>query len=395
MLVYWFFFSQLVCGLPFADDRGRVSRSTSTLLLEGTRHLPTSLIAKRQDNDVYAPMVYDDYLNGGQLLWKYNLGIGTPIQQILVQVDTGSSDTWVLSDELCMSEPDCFGGYGFKPEDSETYELVDSGTFHIKYDDETAITGGDYFVDVVTFEAGFTIGVEMAVATDAIGNFSYGILGLGFDTDEEVATEGGEPYPSFLDDLVNSGNIDSALFSFYSDPIAPGSGGWILFGGIDNSEYSGDLAWLNMVPNADTGVYREYAITLDQWGLTSDPPKLLTSQNTDYVFVVDSGTSLTILPTDVYDAIISSLPFVVSDDTVPCDLPPGSVDYYFGEAKISVPFKFLALDIGFGDGTCYFGLQRVKPGHALLLGDTFMQNAYVAYDLDNKKIGLAQRNYGS
>jgi hypothetical protein len=123
--------------------------------------------------------------------------------------------------------------------------------------------------------------------------------------------------------------------------------------------------------------------------------------------VLDSGTTMTIIPGDLYSELANYFK-AVSNPTygtlVSCNIGSvnGSLDYGFGGSGgpiISVSFSELALPafddqgnpLTFEDGSaaCNFGLGPATHGEPILLGDTFLRSAYVVYDLDSQQIGIA------
>ena len=59
-------------------------------------------------------------------------------------------------------------------------------------------------------------GLQMAVATQTT-NVQLGIMGIGFDTFEAVAAQGGQPYLNVPDALVKQGLINTRAYSLYLD----------------------------------------------------------------------------------------------------------------------------------------------------------------------------------
>lgn len=129
--------------------------------------------------------------------------------------------------------------------------------------------------------------------------------------------------------------------------------------------------------------------------------------------ILDSGTTLTYLPADIANAVMTYVGAVLSDEfgpLVPCNLSSyaGTLDYTFGGVggpKISVGFNELVLPahltsntpLTFHDGSpaCRFGIRAANPGEQILLGDTFLRSAYVVYDLDAQQIAIAPTNFKS
>jgi len=115
-------------------------------------------------------------------------------------------------------------------------------------------------------------------------------------------------------------------------------------------------------------------ITLTSVGLTNEYGKqvTLTSDNFAIPVLLDTGTTYTYLPTDLWKELCDQVGAQVADRTgvpiVPCDIRTynGTVDYSFSGAVISVAINELVVDAfaydgtpaEFNDGTplCYFGV---------------------------------------
>lgn len=101
---------------------------------------------------------------------------------------------------------------------STSFSLISAGTFSIQYGTAGSNVTGDSFTDDVQIgDNPITIkGLQMAVATQAT-NVPLGIMGIGFDTFEAVAGQGGQPYLNLPDALVNEGLINTRAYSLYLD----------------------------------------------------------------------------------------------------------------------------------------------------------------------------------
>ena len=139
----------------------------------------------------------------------------------------------------------------------------------------------------------------------------------------------------------------------------------------------------------------------------------LTSNSFALPAVLDSGTTLTYVPPDLYQQVASFANVMTIDgmDFVECDSVQaykGTLDFGFagsGGPVISVPFSELCYPFTdsygnqalFSNGktACYFGLQPAPDNTQILFGDTFLRSAYVVYDLDNKEIAIAPTNFNS
>ena len=127
--------------------------------------------------------------------------------------------------------------------------------------------------------------------------------------------------------------------------------------------------------------------------------------------VLDSGTTFTVVPDNIFSMLFDYFGAVQDEDygnVVQCNIgeAQGSLDFGFGEGPIiAVPFSELAVPIydeqnnplTFQDGTaaCQLGVSPSPDGSSILLGDTFLRSAYVVYDLDSLQIGIAQTDFNS
>lgn len=126
--------------------------------------------------------------------------------------------------------------------------------------------------------------------------------------------------------------------------------------------------------------------------------------------ILDSGTPLAALPTDVFLAVvqhIEGLGYAVTNLTdvapvVDCALGQvsGSVNLGFADPStgasvtIAVPFSELAVPNPPQEGGCTFGIYEEFEGN-LIFGDPFMRSMYILYDLENSIIALAQSSFNT
>ena len=359
--------------------------------------------------------------------------VGTPAQTVTLHVDTGSSDLWLLSEtaDLCNSITlqqewgQCVDT--FDASKSSTFEVVGDGDFKITYVDETGASG-DYFTDNVSLGGGKTItGLQMGLARKSTSN--WGMLGIGMPGALSSATE----YPNIIDMMYNQKLISTKAYSLYLDDYSAESG-TILFGGLDTDKFHGTLLTMPIVGNNVTGevVYDHFTVPVTT--ITAVGPQQNTSlfsntasvSNEPLYVILDSGTSLTYLPSTVTNSLFKLLN--TYDDTssrgsgqilVDCDLRQKSgltISFQFNGPNgpvINVPATEFILDdlksyISSGaiavpsnlpwskDRVCRMGIM---PGDeqapTYLIGDTFLRSAYVVYDLTNHEIGMAQSNVDS
>lgn len=361
-------------------------------------------------------------LTNEEYFYYINITIGTPPQSFGVDLDTGSSDLWVISaldlDDCESSEPSSPDGYPgciwgtYNQNASSTYELVESGAFEIDYADGTGVSG-DFISDNVGFGGNVIVKNQIMGLANYTDNDQYGLMGVGFDTNEANASFGVTPYPSLLDNLKSQGLINVKAFSLWLDDLNSNTGS-ILFGGIDRSKYLGELIALPIQPDIYTDNFTSFTVSLTSVDFTDTTATFPLYSGDALPAVLDSGTSLTYLPDSVASAILSGIG-VAQDNTTglnfaPCSLNDTAGNLTFGFGGVGGPLITVSLAelVGYpyllDNGTtfqvdredaCVFGIMSTDEYgfNETILGDTFLRSAYVVYDLDNLVIAMANTNF--
>lgn len=240
-----------------------------------------------------------------------------------------------------------------------------------------------------------------------------GIMGLGYSNSEvNIFTGNGTQYPNLPLALVNAGLITTPAYSLWLDDLNSSQGN-ILFGGIDTAKYDGELQSLEVYPNQRRGNVTSFTVAFTSLSATSSTgTDTLTSEDFAHPAILDSGTTLTLLPNEIAAQVFAELGATVDPRLesvlVPCSLAnnTGTLNYGFGGPGgpvIKVPMSELVLPLTltsgnqpvFTDGTeaCQLGIQAAG-NLPTLFGDTFLRSAYVVYDLENNRVALAQTRTG-
>jgi Eukaryotic aspartyl protease len=109
--------------------------------------------------------------------------------------------------------------------------------------------------------------------------------------------------------------------------------------------------------------------------------KLYTGSGYSLDVILDSGTTLTYIPQDLFNAILADFPGAVLQSSgaysVPCSYATqsGSIDFGFGNAIINVPYsQFIWQPVA---GSCFLGVIPLSSSIDIpILGDTFLRGAY-------------------
>ncbi|KAI1771479.1 aspartic peptidase domain-containing protein [Hypoxylon cercidicola] len=338
---------------------------------------------------------------GAAYFAELSIGTGTD-QTVDVLLDTGSFELWVNPDcasttvgELCNS----FGRYD--PGQSSTAKSLNKN-FRIQYGQGNV--SGDYYQDDVYISEAKVEGQQFGVSTQS-SDVWFGILGLGRGEGNGIMD-----YPSVVDQLADQGYTDSKLFSLdLGGQPGPTTAvtGEIVFGGVDTNKYSGNLAKVPIDPSDP-----HYVVTLTS--LILDTPNSNTNLKPDFhasasnnndlpvPVIVDSGTTLSLLPEPIVSALAAGFPGAAPDGnggyTVPCALRSASAS----DSRVRFGFRGdndedVVITVRYGNfiwqaGTdeCVLG-ATYSPGVGLwILGDTFLRGAYVTFDQANNALYMAE-----
>ncbi|KAK0609625.1 putative aspartic-type endopeptidase opsB [Lasiodiplodia hormozganensis] len=345
-----------------------------------------------------------------QSLYQINVTVGTPGQRIGLQIDTGSSDVWFpYAGSTQCQEGGCESS--FDPEASSTFEDIGRNEFQIQYVDGTSITG-DYVRDVLAIGDTKIRNMTMAVARDA-DDTPEGIMGVGFVQDETLAQTDNQTYPNVPVQLLQQGFISSLAYSLWLNDLDSSTGN-VLFGGVDSDKYTGDLIGLPIQPDSQSGQITSFTVALGGVNVKSSGGNSVYSKSDlDVPAILDSGTTLTLLPDDVANDIINGVGARETRDygyVVNCNIGDtgASIEFSFGGSggpTISVGMDEMVLPLtdtegnparfrDSGEEACIFGIEPAGDA-PILLGDTFMRSAYVVYDLHNRQIALANTHFNA
>ncbi|KAI6223191.1 Peptidase A1 domain-containing protein [Aphelenchoides besseyi] len=334
---------------------------------------------------------FRDYIDN---FYVGNITLGTPPQSFQVQLDTGSSNLWVVDDScettICDGEENLFLGprwvkQKYHRDQSSTY-VQDGRNFSITYG--TGSATGKLAADTLNI-AGLTIKNQIfAAVSDIQEPFGYfpldGILGLGWP---KLSVD--QVTPPFQDVIKQ---LDKPLFTVWLDrhvkPSIGQAGGLITYGAIDTQNCDTPLTYAPITREA----YWQFAI--DSFSIDD----YANSQATDAIS--DTGTSFILAPYDDFDAIEkksnadydwSSGVYSLDCDTV--DQIPDLVFKVNGQ-ELRVSAKEYVIDLELGGGKCALAIDtNFDDDFGWLLGDPFIRANCQIYDVGGQQIGFAKAHH--
>lgn len=270
---------------------------------------------------------------------------------------------------------------------------------------DNALIGGTELI-------GLELGIIQKPANDATGS-----LGLGY-SDNNI-------HNTVLDMMIKQGAISHKAFSLQlnNDKAKTGS---LLFGGMDIEKFQGPLATLAIFPRTDSKGGQKYeTLQVMMTSLDFDGENPASFR---HPAILDSGSTLSHLPSDVFTAVLEALKSKTHELTnisckaqtiqfVDCKarvaLGASTIGFNFPGvngtkgARIEIPLASLIEKfpkqyqenmprLPFKD-VCYLSVNlspEIKSpakdeSEILVLGASFLRHVYVVYDLQNNLIGLA------
>ncbi|KAK0204685.1 acid protease [Desarmillaria ectypa] len=356
-----------------ASTSASSSSSTSNVTVANTPKTANSLGLNIESNDV------------GYLA---TIKMGTPPQDFLLLMDSGSADTWV-GGENCQSQAG--GGCGkhkFLGTTSSSSFKDSNQQFQVTYG--TGAVQGTIVQDNVVV-AGLSLNAHtFGVATAETVDFSSdstpfdGLMGLA----QSTLSEQGVKTP--VESLAAAGLIDSAITSFKISRLADNlNDGEVTFGALDTSKF--DSKTLVTLDNQSKQGFWEGA--MDSITVSGTDTGL-----SGRLAILDTGTTLIIAPqsdaTAVHKLISGAQSAGQGSFTVPCTTN-ASVALTFGGQKFTIDARDLAftpVDPNNPTGDCVSGIAAGSVGanNEWLVGDVFLKNAYFSTNVKDNSVSLAK-----
>ncbi|GAV28033.1 hypothetical protein PMKS-001501 [Pichia membranifaciens] len=353
--------------------------------------------------------------------------IGSNKDTVKVLIDTGSSDFWVPTSDVCASSSDsdsddessksskhndddddddddsdtstqnvfnCKKFGSFDPSKSKTFHSNNT-EFALSYGD-TSCAMGVWGQDTVVIDNATIHNVNLAVAN--FTNSTSGIIGIGYEATEATyfSQFADHPYKyiNFPAKLAADGVINKAAYSLFLDEQGDAE---VLFGAVDASQYTGTLYQFPIVPmNASSSEISRIAITLNSLALNNGKLEAFAIQG--YIpAVLDSGTTFAALPFEVALTVATLLGLSYSE----------SLGRFYGDCSITENVNFIWNFQGVeftspvssyfanvvddeGSEGCIFQAM-ITEEEFIILGDAFLRDIYTVIDLEDNVAALAYK----
>ncbi|KAJ3966840.1 acid protease [Lentinula raphanica] len=310
--------------------------------------------------------------------WAGTIAIGNPKQKFLVDFDTGSSDLWIPS-SLCSSTS-CSSKSEYDANSSSTSQ-IETGTFSIQYGDGSSVSGPIY-TDTVSVAGVNVQNQTFSAVTNLSSLFASdpvdGVFGLGFPSISNLQAN-----PFFIN-AVQHHAISAQEFSFY---IATNNSE-LYIGGTNPEFYDGPIEYHAVDKSNGFWQVKHASISVGERIAYSD-----------FDTIIDSGTTIMYGPPDMVKAIydkVEGAEVFDSDEgfySFPCDNVPEISFTWGGECFTISSENFNLGQTSANASTCAGALAAKDLGlgnTTMLLGDSWMKNAYHVFSLDRNAVGFAK-----
>ncbi|MBA0728769.1 hypothetical protein Golax_001643 [Gossypium laxum] len=319
---------------------------------------------------------------------KYHFALQIPLNFF----DPGSSSTASLvscSDQRCSS--------GIQVSDSTCSGSSNQCSYTFQYGDGSG-TSGYYVSDLLHFNT-ILPGHTTGNATASI-MFGCSMLHTGKLTDSHRAVDGifgfGQQSLSVISQL-SSQRVTPRTFSHCLKGNDDG-GGILVLGEIVEP----DMVYTPLVPSMPHYNLDLRSISVGGQVLSIDSSVFSTSIN--HGAIIDSGTTLSYLADEAYNAFIDAINNAVSEHVHPvfshgnqCYLITDSIDHIFPEASLNFaggaslilhPEDYLIQQNPIGGSVVWcIGFKTIEGQKLTILGDLVMKDKIIVYDLEKQRIG--------
>ncbi|KAG0234070.1 hypothetical protein BGW42_006936 [Actinomortierella wolfii] len=341
--------------------------------------------------------------------------IGEPPQSFKIDFDTGSSQ-FIISTKGCDQ---CSGDSHYDPTLSSTFQ-PDGQEWHITYGDMSHAEGLLGHDDVLIDDIRVTK-QQLAMAYSESAGFDDtidGIMGLAFGSLSSSISS----TKTVFENMMAQNLVEKGIFSFYLGKASLQGGGEVMFGGLDMSRVApghnitytpvtkakywqidvrGVYVNGRKVPNSisvsDASASKKGMRGSGHRGAKGNKKREI-SNDEPIPGIMDTGTTLMVVPYKIARGIhrkIKGAQELSQSWAVPCHLaelePEGVVEFDIEGKRFKIPFEDIVREETDRPGLCFSGIQ-MNPANFMIIGDLFIKNNYVVFDMEKKRVGIAPLN---
>ncbi|KAG0266647.1 hypothetical protein BG011_001494 [Mortierella polycephala] len=314
------------------------------------------------------------------------VSFGTPPQNFTMVFDTGSSDMWVPSQECAM--PVCLTLVRYNSTASSTYH-AEGKALDVKYGDGShvsGVTGLDSMLISSTIVANQSFGMASIDDSTIAKKGVEGVVGLGFGRAANV-----KGYTTVMEAMLARKTLIQPIVSIWMGRQRmggsnEGSGGAVIFGGVDTTKYVGNFTW---APVTDKNSWK---IRIDAATIAGKDLSLTADA------LIDSGTSLIVVPSKVASAFHKHIPGAIEAPQVgwilPCNTTAGDLNFTIAGQQFRVPAEELVVLFRIPGYAEYcksaIDVSQSPSESTWILGASFLKNVYSVFDYRSLAVGFAQ-----
>lgn len=301
---------------------------------------------------------------------EYDCPVTIGSQTFKLDLDTGSSDTWVLGTGSGAASSHTMYSPG------STAKLQSGQSWKIGYGDGSSASGAVYN-DIVKFGNTVVTNQAIEMASTASSGFtvssrpSDGLLGLAFDSLNTVRPK---QQLTFFTNAINQG-LPQKLFTVR---LKKGQAGTYNFGAINSNEYTGAITY---TPVDNSQGFWAFTPTGYQVGSSN----VVTPSSTSIVKgIADTGTTLLLLDQSIVTAYynqVSGSAYVKAFGgyVFPCASSLPNLSFVISGYKAAVPGNYMSYARA-NTTHCYGGLQSNSGIGFNIYGDIFLKSQFVVFD---------------
>ncbi|KAL8668710.1 MAG: hypothetical protein Q9168_006668 [Polycauliona sp. 1 TL-2023] len=302
-------------------------------------------------------------------------------QSLMMNFDTGSSDTWMFSTQLPADQL-AQGQTVFDPAKSSTFKPLEGASWQITYGDKST-AAGTVGLDTVDIGGAKVQGQAVELATKVSSSFlrqtnSDGLVGLAFP---KLNTVKPQQVKTFFQNVLPT--LDLPVFTANLRHHELGA---YEFGKIDESQFVGPLTYTPVDPVDGFWQVESKSFAVGN-GKTQTNPNATPG-------VMDTGTTLILADDAVVQAYWSQVAGAqLSEDQggfiFPCNTKLPDFHVALGPTYMAtIPGDLMNFQ-RIGTGTCFGGMQSNNGGDHQIYGDIVFKAQFVVFNGGNNSCGFA------